>query len=201
MPSLTRVAIGGAIAIAVLVGASTFLTRPGPGPGSPGSPGPSAAPTPDATAHSRRTPGPRPIGLATVGPYVPETLLPAPAGAPLPESLLGRTYVIEPVELKGTQELILTLRAAADPHCTALFETASTCFTLLWEPNYPLHQTDPGARGSARIADDQLVLSFDVIPEDAACQGSVATYRIEDGGNRLVGVDAPACTFSGFTAT
>ena len=71
------------------------------------------------------------------------------------------------------QILVLALRPADDPHCAAMYEGQSTCFTYLWTPNWPKHVTDPAARGAARIVDGNLVLRFDLVPMRSGLRGQV----------------------------
>ena len=125
---------------------------------------------------------------------MPTSPLPAPSGAELPGDLVGRTYAVNPPETLDDRELLLTLRAADDPHCAAMYGGRSTCFTVLWSP---VKAGDPGARGSATIVDGQLVLDFALVPFDEHCVGSSATYAYEDAGQTLRGIDH-ACGFPGF---
>jgi hypothetical protein len=185
MTPLTRLAMMAAVAV-VVVGTAVLALRPTANVG--------AAPSPSPA------PATRPPNIDTPAPYFPSSPLPNPAGNALPADLTGRTYEGNPLEVQGTQRLILTLRAADDPHCAAMFEGRSTCFTYLWTPNFPKHITDPGARGSARIVDGRLVLSFDIVPFDLPCVGQKATYAIESAGATLTGVDPPACTVPAFVA-
>jgi len=131
-------------------------------------------------------------------PLAPESPLPDPSGSPLPAELVGRQYNVDPPALDGSQALVLTLRAADDPHCLALFEGRSTCFTILFTPNWPKHIEDPGVRGPARIVDGQLVLGFALVPFDQPCEGTTSTYAVEAGGDALRGLDVPACSFTEF---
>jgi hypothetical protein len=103
-------------------------------------------------------------------------------------------YNGNPLEVQGGQALLLTLRAADDPHCLAMFGGRSTCFTILWTPNYPKHVQDPAVRGPARIVNGQLALEFALVPNDKACEGTTSTYAIEAGGDVLRGVDVPVCS-------
>ena len=114
--------------------------------------------------------------------------------------MIGRQYNVDPPDTLRTQAMVLTLRASDDPHCAALYDGRSTCFTILWRPGYPKHVGDPGARGSARIVDGNLVLGFDVVPFDKACEGTTSTYAISADRSTLDAVDAPPCSFRGFTA-
>jgi hypothetical protein len=142
---------------------------------------------------------PAPAPPPTPAPVAPETPLPDPPGDPLPASLIGRTYGANPPEIQGTQESILTLRPADDPHCAAMYDGQSTCFTYLWTPNYPKHVDDPAARGTARIVDGNLYLRFDLLPPwDDKDEGTVATYAIEDDGATFVGIETPPQTVPGF---
>ena len=140
-----------------------------------------------------------PPNLSSPAPVFPTTTLPDPVGEPLPADLIGRTYGVNPPEIQGTQESILSLRAADDPHCAALYPDGSTCFTILWTPNWPKHVTDPAARGAARIAEGNLVLRFDWVPFGKECEGKLSTYAVEDGGATLSGIDTE-CGYPAFAA-
>jgi hypothetical protein len=133
-------------------------------------------------------------------PVFPDAPLPDPPGDPIPAGLIGRQYNDEPPTIQDLQAEILTLRPADDPHCAALYEGRSTCFTILWMPNYPLHVQDPAVRGSARIVDGRLVLAFDLVPNDPECQGTSSTYEISPDLTTLTGVDVPGCSYQRFTA-
>lgn len=176
--------------------------------------GPSAA-TPSATllpSAAARTPSPSPSpsvtpepgygsappGWPTDAPLAPASQLPDPSGDPIPSTLIGRQYNTVPAITIRSQALVLTLRASDDPHCAALFDGRSTCFTVLWTPNYP-KANDPAVRGAARIVDGRLALSFDLVPYDADCQGTTSTYTMSDDGWTLTGQDVPPCSFQGFT--
>ena len=191
---MTRFALLGATAalVAAVGVAGLALTSRSPAP-SVGGPGPTQSPSATQPAITL------PPNLPTPGPVFPTTTLPDPVGEPLPADLVGRTYAGKPPHVQGSQELILTLRAADDPHCAALFPDGSTCFTILWTPNWPRHITDPAARGAARIVDGDLALRFDWVPDDKACEGQLSTYGINDGGATLSGIDT-ACGFPAFTA-
>lgn len=178
-----------AIGALIVAGVAVLALRPGTGPGNPPSPSPTAIPSPTAAAAS-----PYPTNI----PIVLGSLLPEPAGDPLPATLIGHTYEVNPPSVQGTQQEMLTLRAADDPHCVGLFGGRSTCFTILWTPNGPKHINDPAARGSARIVEGSLVLGFDWVPYDKPCEGTSATYAIEDDGAILRGINPPACAFPGF---
>lgn len=190
-----RVAAIASIAIVAVAAAISLVRLPSSNVGGAATPSPTIAPpqSPSAALPAR------PPGIGTPAPYFPASPLPDPAGEALPADLIGRTYDANPPEVGGTQRLILTLRAADDPHCAAMFEGRSTCFTYLWTPNYPEHVSDPAARGSARIVDGRLVLSFDIVPNDQLCVGQQATYTIESAGAALAGVNTPGCTVPGFT--
>lgn len=126
----------------------------------------------------------------------PPSPLATPLGAALPGDLIGRRYAQNPPEILDGRQLVLTLRAADDPHCMAMYEGRSTCFTVLWDPVKP---NDPAARGSARVVDGKLVLELALVPSDPVCVGEAATYAYEDAGQTLRGVDTPVpCTFPGF---
>lgn len=169
------------------------LLSPSPSP-SPPSPSPSARPS--------ATPlpgyGSAPEGWRTNPPITPLDPLPDPPGSPLPSDLIGRLYNTHPSEIDGPQALVLTLRPADDPHCVAMFDGRSTCFTVLWTPNYPKHAVDPAVRGSARIVDGNLVLGFDLVPYDPSCEGTSSTYSLSPDGWTLTGIDVPSCSFRGF---
>jgi hypothetical protein len=156
----------------------------------------SASPTPAATAGPGY--GTTPPGWETPRPVSPPKPLPDPSGQPLPTELIGRQYNVNPPEIIGSQAAVLTLRAADDPHCLALYEGRSTCFTVLWTPNWPDHAQDPAARGSARIDGETLVLGFDLIPNDPGCEGTTSIYAVSADGSTLSGVDVAGCTFPGF---
>jgi len=163
--------------------------------GSVGPTAPTTAPTP-APGY-----GSAPPGWATPAPLAPTSPLPAVLGAPLPDDLVGRRYNVDPPATQDQQALVLELRAADDPHCTAMYGGTSTCFTILWTPNYPLHVDDKAVRGAARIVDGRLVLRFDLIPQDVdSCVGTTSTYDVSPDRSTLTGVDVPACSFAKFTA-
>jgi hypothetical protein len=177
-------------------------TAPAPAPASPApiSPSPSPAPTVTPVVTSSVGPGygSAPPGWPTNAPIPPASALPSPGGDPLPADLVGRLYNTNPIEVDGDQALVLTLRGADDPHCTAMYDGTSTCFTALWTPNYPKHAQDPAVRGAARIVDGKLVLTFAIVPYDPDCEGTASTYSISDDGWTLQGVDVPACSIQGF---
>jgi len=154
---------------------------------------PSAAATTPAPGY-----GTEPPGVPTSAPVFPPEPLPDPAGSPLPTELIGRQYNVDPPALAGSQALVLTLRAADDPHCVALYEGRSTCFTILFTPNWP-KQDDPAVRGSARMVGGRLVLGFSLVPYDPPCEGTTSTYAVDPGGDALRGIDVPACSFRDFT--
>ena len=184
---------GAALAAVVAVGVASFALGPGSNVGGPPAATPTGSPAPSKAPVTTATPFP-----PTPAPIAPETPLPEPPGDPLPADLIGRSYRANPPQTQGTQELILALRPAGDPHCAAMYDGQSTCFTFLWTPNWPAHVTDPGARGAARIADGNLVLRFDLVPNDLACVGETATYSIQDDGATLSGITTPACTVAVF---
>ena len=191
-----------ATVVVIATGVTLFALQPG---GQVGGPPPSVEPSSSPTAAASPTASPSavpptlPPDLPTPAPVAPETPLPDPPGDPLPADLIGRTYGANPPELQGTQEMILTLRPADDPHCAAMYDGQSTCFTYLWTPNYPKHVTDPAARGTARIVDGNLYLRFDLLPSfDDQYEGLEATYSIEDGGATLNGISTPPQTVPGF---
>lgn len=195
-----------AVAVSVAVGLG-LVARPGQIGGPPPSAAvpsasaapPSASPSPSATIEPSPGYGSAPPDWLTPAPLAPATPLPAPTGAVLPDTLLGRSYNVDPPVTQGTQALVLTLRAADDPHCMAMYAGGSTCFTILWTPNYPRHTSDPGVRGPARIIDGNLVLGFALVPNDPGCEGTSSTYAISPDGWTLRGTDVPACSFQGFT--
>ena len=162
------------------------------------SPSPSPSPTATPTATPRAGYGSAPPGWPTSAPLAPVTPLPDPSGSALPPDLIGRQYNTHPSEIDGSQALVLTLRPPDDPHCAAMFDGRSTCFTVLWTPNYPKHVQDPAVRGPARIVDGNLVLGFALVPNDPACEGTSSTYSLSPDGWTLTGIDVPFCSFKGF---
>ena len=126
---------GVALAAVFAIGVANYVLNPGSNTGGvpTTSPAPSAAPS-EAPSEPPAVTSPTPLP-PTPAPVSPETPLPEPPGDPLPADLIGRTYGANPPEIQGTQELILTLRPADDPHCAAMYDGASTCFTYLWTPN------------------------------------------------------------------
>jgi hypothetical protein len=175
--------LAGAALVAVLaVGVAVYAFRPASNSGY--GPSPSVAGTP--------SPNPPPSGDV---PLFPASPFPDPSGAALPAELIGRVYRPEPAEVSNGRQLVLTLRSANDPHCVAMYQGRSTCFTVLWSP---FKESDPGARGPARIVGGNLVLGFALVPFDLPCVGSSATYAIDGGGATLRGINPPACTFRGF---
>jgi hypothetical protein len=200
-----RLAVGvAALALIVAVGIA-FGLRPG-GVAAPRTT-PTPSPSPTVTPSSIPSPSPLPspgYGSAppdwpTPMPVSPPSALPDPAGDPLPANLAGREYNVDPPSVRGTQAEVLTLRAADDPHCKALYEGRSTCFTILWTPNYPNHVQDPAARGSARIVDGNLVLAFDLVPNDLSCEGTSATLKVSADLSTLDGLK-PGCEYRRFVA-
>ena len=159
-----------------------------------------ASPAPSAAAVISRSPAPKPgtatppAGWPTPVVLTPATPLPRPAGSALAADLIGREYVTDPIHTEGIQAEVLTLRAADDPHCVAMYGGTSTCFTILWTPNYPKHVNDPAVRGPARIVDGKLVLGWALVPNDPDCEGTSATYSISADGWTLDGVNVPACS-------
>ena len=186
MNPVTRLALVAVVAILV-AGVAVIGLRPTSNVAAPPTPSSTAAPTPSST--------PVAIAQPTDIVLVPETPLPDPPGAPVSGDLIGRQYSVNPPEIIDSRESILTLRAADDPHCMAMYGGRSTCFTVLWDPVKP---NDPAARGPARIVDGNLVIELALVPFDEPCQGTSATYAIEDAGATLRGIDPPACTFPGF---
>jgi hypothetical protein len=164
----------------------------------------SSAASPSASATARRSPEPRPgtatppAGWPTPAVLTPATPLPKPAGAALPADLIGREYVGAPIVTDGIQAEVLTLRAEDDPHCMAMYHGTSTCFTILWTPNYPNHVDDPAVRGPARIVEGNLMLGFALVPYDPACEGTTSTYSISPDGWLLNAIDAPDCSYRRF---
>jgi hypothetical protein len=142
--------------------------------------------------------GSAPPGWPTNAPVPPASPLPSPTGDPLPADLVGRVYNSNPIEVDGDQALILTLRGPDDPHCTAMYGGASTCFTILWTPNYPMHVQDPAVRGAARMVAGNLALEFSIVPYDPVCEGTTSTYAVSEDGWTLQGIDVPSCSFRGF---
>jgi len=155
----------------------------------PATPSPSVTPEPGY--------GSAPPDWPSPPPFAPASALPDPSGDPIPASMVDREYNVDPPDTMRTQALVLTLRASDDPHCAALYDGRSTCFTILWTPNYP-KANDPAVRGAARIVHDDLVLSFDYVPYDTDCQGSTSTYAISPDGWTLTGKDVPGCSFQAF---
>jgi hypothetical protein len=188
MSSITRIAV--AIAALVVLGGALFLLVPrGGASGSAATPTPTSTPSPRPESAPTAVPQPTDIVLA------PASQLPDPSGAALPSDLIGRRYAQDPPEILDGRQLVLTLRAADDPHCLAMYEGRSTCFTVFWDPVKP---NDPAARGSARIVDGELVLKLALVPNDPQCVGEAATYANEDAGRTLRGIDTSPCTFPGF---
>lgn len=178
MSSMTRIAVA-IVGIVILGGCAA----------APSSPTPTSGPSQVAGIEPSATPAPTDIVLFPTSP------LANPSGAALPGDLIGRKYAQNPPEILDGRQLVLTLRAADDPHCLAMYEGRSTCFTVLWDPVKP---NDPAARGSARIVDGTLVLEVALVPSEQECVGTSATYAYEDAGQTLRGIDTPACTFPGF---
>lgn len=121
---------------------------------------------------------------------------PVASGDALPTTLVGRAYRETETPAEADQRLVLRLRAADDPHCTAMFNGESTCFTILWEPNVGGHRNDPGARGAAVMRGDQLILAYRIVPFDTACEGLEVPYSVENG--TLTTTADPGCGFSVF---
>jgi hypothetical protein len=215
LPAFPRqmVAVAGVavLAIAVTFGLLRFpsaFVGPGASPSPTPTPTPVATPTPTVPPYVPRTFGPgasvppgygtAPPGWPTPPPYAPDSPLPDPAGSPLPADLIGRQYNADaPEQPQGDQAEILTLRPPDDPHCQALYQGRSTCFTILWTPNYPSHVTDSAVRGSARIVNGNLALAFDYVPNDLSCQGTTSTYAVSSDLLTLTPVDVPPCSFPG----
>lgn len=192
-----------AVVVVLATGIAVLTIRPGGNVGAPvPSPSPTVSLSPSPDPSSTDSPGPAtiPPNHPTPRPVFPGAPLDEPPGEALPADMLGRTYVADPPEshLEAGQMLVLTLRPADDPHCAALYEGQSTCFTYLWTPNWPKHVTDPAARGAARIVGGNLVLRFDLVPMDPECEGKSSSYAIEDGGATLAGIVTAACTVPGF---
>ena len=164
---------------------------------------PSPAPTPSLAPSGTPLPvagyGPVPSGWPTPMPVAPPSPLPDPPGQPIPAELIGRQYNVDPPSVLGTQAEVLTLRPADDPHCKALYGGRSTCFTILWTPNYPKHVQDPAVRGSARIVAGNLVLAFDLVPYGPECEGTSATFKVSDDLSTLDAIK-PGCQYRRFTA-
>ena len=196
------------VAVAVIAFAFGFILYGGFGSsggfGPPaGSPSPSLS-SPSASAAARHSPTPKPgtatapAGWPTPVVLTPATPLPSPAGSALPAVLIGRQYVTDPIHTDGIQAEVMTLRAANDPHCMAMFGGRSTCFTILWTPNFPNHVSDPAVRGPARIVNGKLVLGWALVPNDPNCEGQSATYSISADGWTLDGVNVPDCLDPGY---
>jgi len=201
-----RLGIAGAALGLVVVAGIGVLVRPGgvggPEPSTPivvPSASPSLSPGPSPLPTSTPTPAPgygtTPPDWPTPPPYTPASPLPDPSGSPIPADLIGRVYNSEPLETQRGQAQLLSLRGADDPHCVALYGGRSTCFTILWTPNYPKHMDDPAVRGSARIVDGNLVLGVDMVPNDVSCEGTFSTYSISPDGWTLQGLSVgSSCT-------
>jgi hypothetical protein len=195
-----------AMAVAIVIGVG-LVGRPGGVGGPPATPSvvpsasstasPSAVATPTPLASPTPSPGygSAPPGWPSPAPLVPATPLADPSGSSLTADLVGRQYNIDPPATQDAQAQVLTLRAADDPHCTAMFGGRSTCFTILWTPNYPKHATDPAVRGPARIEGGALVLGFALVPNDPQCEGTSATYTISADGWTLQATGVPPCDF------
>jgi len=211
MPRLlvSRALVGLLFTVAVLVAAcgssigSTAPSSPAASTAEPASP--MASPTPSAssavaisTATLKPGTATPPAGWPTPAVLVPASPLPSPGGSALPAVLIGRQYVTDPIHTQGIQAEIMTLRAAHDPHCMAMFGGTSTCFTILWTPNYPSHINDPAVRGPARIVNGKLVLGWALVPNDPNCEGQSATYAISADGWTLDGVNVPDCPDRGY---
>jgi hypothetical protein len=205
-PSAPRRLAVGVAALALIVGVGIGLgLRPGGVAAPLATPTPSPSPT--ATPSSTPSPSPEPSpGYASAPPSWPPPMpvsppspLPDPAGDPLPANLVGREYNVDPPSTQGIQAEILTLRAADDPHCIALYGGRSTCFTILWTPNYPKHVQDPAARGSARMVAGNLVLAFDLVPNDPSCEGTSAILKVSADLSTLDALQ-PGCEYQRFTA-
>ena len=102
------------------------------------------------------------------------------------------------METQGNQALVLTLRSADDPHCVAMFDGRSTCFTILWTPNYPKHIFDPGVRGSRPPRRGEPRPRLRPRPNDLGVRGHVLDVRRLARRLDLSGIDVPACSFPGF---
>ena len=205
LPRMNLFARLAAVAAVVILatGVAVLTIRPGGNVGAPvPSPSPNASLSPSPNPSPTASPGPAtiPPNLPTPAPVFPTTPLDEPPGEFLVADLLGRTYVADPPEShqEPGQITVLTLRPADDPHCAAMFDGQSTCFTYLWTPNWPKHVTDPAARGAAQIVDGNLVLQFDIVPSDPDCEGKSSSYAIEDNGATLAGIVTAACTVPGF---
>jgi len=177
MHPMVRLA-GAAIVAVLVVGLAVYALRPTANVGPAPTPSPTAVPSPSASHAAPSYHAPSPVVFPSAWPV--------PPGDPLPANLIGRTYRPDPPEIQGTQENVLTLRAADDPHCVGLYGGASTCFTILWTPNGPRHIDDPAVRGSARIVDGNLVLGIEWAPNDQSCEGEFGTFAIQDGGGTLL---------------
>jgi hypothetical protein len=199
-----------AVAFAVVAGltvirlpggvAGPSVPSPSPSPSPPPSPSPSPSAAPSASPTVAPGYGSAPPGWPTNPPIEPTTPLPNPTGSALPADLVGREYNVYPPSIQGNQAEVLTLRAADDPHCMALYRGKSTCFTILWTPNWPEHATDPAVRGPARIVDGNLVLNFALVPYDPGCEGTTTTYVISADRATLRGIDVPPCSYPRFDA-
>lgn len=189
--------VGAALGVVVVAGIGLLVRPGGVGGPEPTVPivVPSASPSPTPSPSPPPGYGSVPPDWPTPPPYAPASPLPDPPGSPVPAELIARVYNSQPLETQGGQALLLTLRAADDPHCMALYGGRSTCFTILWTPNYPKHMTDPAVRGSARIVDGNLVLGVDIVPMDSSCEGTSSTYSISSDGWTLQGLSVgSSCT-------
>jgi hypothetical protein len=205
MPPQALALAGLAAAIAVVVTVAVFQA-PGAIIGPAGMPSPTPMPTPTPTVEPTATPTATvvpgywsaPPCWETPRPFSPPSRLPDPAGQPLPAELIGRQYNLDPPDTQANQAMVMTLRAPDDPHCLALYDGRSTCFTVLWQPNWPKHVQDSAVRGSARIVDGDLVLAFDLVPNDPGCEGTTSSYAVSADRSVLDGIDVPACSFRRF---
>lgn len=119
-----------------------------------------------------------------------------PSGEPLPSEFIGRAYTpTEPPE-DDSHRLVLRFRPADDPHCTAMFDGDTACFTILWEPNTGGHRNDPGARGAAVMRGEELLLAYRIVPNDIGCEGHEALYSVEEDGATLQTDADPGCGFA-----
>src|SRR6186997_2369566 len=129
LPPRSRGLVGAMAAVALIVAFGIGL---GLRPGGVAAPRATPTPTPSPTATPSSTPSPTPLPSPGYGsappnwpapmPVAPPTPLPDPAGDPVPANLAGREYNVDPPSVQGLQAEILTLRAADDPHCIALYE-------------------------------------------------------------------------------
>jgi hypothetical protein len=179
--------------------AAAAAATPAPTPKATPSPVPTPSPTPSGTPRPVPGYGAVPSGWPSPMPVVPDSPLQDPPGQAIPTDLIGRQYNVDPPSVLGTQAEVLTLRPADDPHCKALYGGRSTCFTILWTPNYPNHvQTRPfvGPPGLS-TATSSLRSTSSV---RTLVRGTSATYKVSADLSTLDAVK-PGCSYRRFIAT